>query len=247
MVAAAVIGGAVIGGVASKQGADAQADASKEGYDAQANASMMATESNERIANQNLQLQKEMAAQQRMDFSPWRDTGAQALDSLWSGIQNGDFTVGEIDLTQDPGYQFRMDQGNKALDASAAARGMLLSGAQQQAVTDYSQGMASQEYANAYAREANKKANQYNMLSGLSSQGLAASAQQAGATSQLAQTSGNILSNLGTSNSNLTTSLGNAAAQSAIDQGQARAGAYAGTATAANQGIQNWLTYQNSL
>lgn len=55
--------------------------------------------------------------------------------------------VGE-DFNTSPGYTFRLDQGSKALDRSAAARGMLLSGAQTKALTDYNQGQASQEYQN---------------------------------------------------------------------------------------------------
>lgn len=57
-----------------------------------------------------------------------------------------------IDVTQDPSYQFRLNQGINALDKSASARGMLLSGAQQKAINNYAQDTASQEYANAYNR-----------------------------------------------------------------------------------------------
>lgn len=47
-----------------------------------------------------------------------------------------------------PGYQFRLDEGTRALDRSAAARGMLLSGAQNKALTRYGQGVASEEFGN---------------------------------------------------------------------------------------------------
>lgn len=49
-----------------------------------------------------------------------------------------------------PGYQFRLDEGGRAMDRSAAARGMLLSGAQNKALTRYGQGVASDEF-NQYA------------------------------------------------------------------------------------------------
>jgi hypothetical protein len=55
-------------------------------------------------------------------------------------------------LAQDPGYQFRLEQGRQALEASAAARGGLLSGSTGQALSQYGQDLASQEYANAYQR-----------------------------------------------------------------------------------------------
>lgn len=222
VVAAAVIGSAVVGGVSAYQSGKSQEKAAKS-----------AAASQEAIADENVALQRELANQQREDFAPWRDVGEQALNQMWEGVQSGSFEVGDIDVTKDPGYQFRMDQGIEALDKSAAARGRLLSGAQQKGVTDYSQNVASQEYANAYARESNEKARKYNMLSGLSSGGQASAAGQAQATSNLASTTGNILSNLGTSQ-----------AQSEYAQGQARAGAYQGVAQAGNQAAQNWLTYK---
>jgi hypothetical protein len=51
-------------------------------------------------------------------------------------------------FTSDPGYQFRMQQGVAAQDQSAAAKGTLLSGGQQQALTNFGQGLATQDYQN---------------------------------------------------------------------------------------------------
>lgn len=56
------------------------------------------------------------------------------------------------DYQEDPGYQFRLDQGNKALNNSAAARGGLLSGATLKAIAEYNSGAASQEYGAAQNR-----------------------------------------------------------------------------------------------
>lgn len=47
-----------------------------------------------------------------------------------------------------PDYQFRFGEGIKALDRSAASKGMLLSGAQTKAVSDYGQNTASGEFGN---------------------------------------------------------------------------------------------------
>lgn len=65
-----------------------------------------------------------------------------------------------IDVTQDPSYQFRLQQGIGALDKSAASKGMLLSGAQQKAINNYAQDSASQQYQQAYQN--NLTANQQN-------------------------------------------------------------------------------------
>lgn len=55
-------------------------------------------------------------------------------------------------LTTDPGYQFRLQEGLKALERSAAARGGLMSGATGKALTRFGQEMGSQEFQNAYDR-----------------------------------------------------------------------------------------------
>ena len=221
-IATAIVGSAVIGGYASSQ-------ASKEG--AKSSAAGMAAE--ERMAERNIEFQREMAEQQREDFAPWRDTGQQALDRIWSGVQSGEFEVGDIDVTKDPGYQFRMQEGVEALDASASARGRLLSGAQQKSLTKYGQDVGSQEYANAYARESNKLAKRYNILSSLSAGGQASAAGQAQSAGQLAESAGNIMATTGRAQ--------NVGIQQA---GAARAGAYTDTAQSINQAAQNWLTYK---
>lgn len=232
-VATAVVGSAVIGGYASYKAGEAQKDAAKKGIKAE-----------QAMSAENIAFQKEMAEQQRADFEPWRNAGTSALKQLQAGIESGEFDAekfdpSQINLQSDPGYQFRMDEGIKALDNSAAARGRLLSGAQQKGVNAYAQNVASQEYGNAYARYADQyaknndaKARKYNMLSGLSQQGQASAAQQAGATSQLASTSGNIMAQSGQAQ--------NLAYQ---NMGAARAGAYQGQAQAINQAGQNWLMY----
>lgn len=47
-----------------------------------------------------------------------------------------------------PGYLFRLQEGQKAIERSAAARGGLYSGATMKAIDTYSQGVASDEYSN---------------------------------------------------------------------------------------------------
>lgn len=61
----------------------------------------------------------------------------------------------------DPSMQFQMDEGRRALEASAAASGNLLSGGLLKDLTDYSQGIASQEYGRAYDRMADDRARGY--------------------------------------------------------------------------------------
>lgn len=62
------------------------------------------------------------------------------------------FTSQDFLNNKDPGYEWRLQQGQKALDRQGAAAGRFLSGRQLQASSDYNQGAASQEYQSAYGR-----------------------------------------------------------------------------------------------
>ena len=72
------------------------------------------------------------------------DTGHQPFETK--------FEFDAEDLQDDPGYQWRLDQGNKGVERSAAASGMLQSGKTLKGLQRWSQGLASQEYRDAYGR-----------------------------------------------------------------------------------------------
>lgn len=105
--------------------------------------------------------------QQALEASSGYGTvGTQNLNNLNALIQSGElykgygdytgdlgFDASTVDVTQDPGYAFRLSQGVKALDTSAARKGALQSGAQQKALLEYGQNQGSQEYQNAYNRQ----------------------------------------------------------------------------------------------
>lgn len=86
---------------------------------------------------------------------------------------------GMADYQADPGYQFRMTEGLKALERSSAAKGGLMSGGALKGIADYSQGLASQEYGNAYSRYNQNQENLYSRLMGLSGQGQSAASNMA--------------------------------------------------------------------
>lgn len=89
--------------------------------------------------------------QTRTDLAPWREIGEQALyqyaDELRIPVPGatGPSTF-ESGFETSPGYQFRLDEGQKAIERSASARGVLGSGGTQKALTRYAQGVASDEY-----------------------------------------------------------------------------------------------------
>lgn len=78
---------------------------------------------------------------------------------------------GMSDYTADPGYAFRLSEGQKALDRAAASKGGFNSGAAAKALIDYNQNMGSQEYGAAYDRYNTNQTNLYNRLAGVSGTG----------------------------------------------------------------------------
>lgn len=62
--------------------------------------------------------------------------------------------TGGVDLEMDPGYQFRLQQGEQAIGRNRAAKGGRGGGAAMKELTQFNQGLASQEYQNAFGRQA---------------------------------------------------------------------------------------------
>jgi len=69
---------------------------------------------------------------------------------LFAPYQNFSFTPG--DLTQDPGYQFNLNEGNKAIDRAQLARGGYFSGNAAKELGQFSQGLADNTYKDAFNR-----------------------------------------------------------------------------------------------
>lgn len=179
--AGVAIGGAVLGKMGSDKAAKQSAKANKKA-----------------VAEQRRQYE-----QTRTDNMPWMNRGNEAGSALQQrmglGADNGTGNYGELmhsfnnsDFVKDPGYQFRMDEGAKGVEHSAAARGGLLSGAAAKEMQRYSQGFASNEFGNAYNRYTNDQGNRFNRLQGISQQG------QSGAQflGQAGQNSANQISDL---------------------------------------------------
>ena len=145
MVAAAVVGSAVVGAgtsaISGKMAADAQSKAA------------------DRASSTEMQ----MFQQNREDLAPYRQVGADALNILSNMYTGRTFDnetgqmVGSPDgfdysrFTQSPDYQFAYDQGLRAVNQSLAQRGLggaADSGAAMKALTRFGQGLASQQFGN---------------------------------------------------------------------------------------------------
>jgi len=183
---AAILGSSLLGAGAARSAADTQANAQ-----AQAN-----------------QLMYAQYLQQRADLAPFTGAGIGAQNKLLTylglpgGTQGADYgkyakDFGMTDFTTDPGYAFRLSEGQKALDRSAAARGGLISGGALKAAQRFGQDLGSQEYQSAFNRYQTNRANQLAPLSSLMGSGQASAAGQAAAAGNYGAAAGAGLTNVG--------------------------------------------------
>ena len=196
-VAGAVVGSSLIGASASKSAASTQAAA----------------------ADRSADVQREMFERQVQLSEPWRKAGEQALNKL---IPLTEYTpFGMTQFQADPGYGFRMSEGMKALERSAAARGGLLSGATLKGIQRFGQDLGSQEYMNAFNRYQTERAARLQPLQSLAGVGQT-TAQQIGQAGQ------QMASNVG---------------ETQMSGAAARASGYVGGANALTQGLGTYLNY----
>lgn len=199
-IAAATVGSALLGANASSKAAKAQAGA----------------------ADRAAQLQKEQYDQTREDQTPYREVGYRALNKLEGASDYTPFGMSQFQA--DPGYAFRLSEGQKQLDRQAAIRGGQISGSAMKAAARYGQEMGSQEYSNAFNRYQTERNARLNPLQSLAGVG---------------QTSVN---QLGAAGQNYANQAG--AAYGAA--GQAQASGYMGTANAISGGVGQYLGYQSN-
>ena len=149
-----------------------------------------------------------------------------SYNSAPSGVDQGallrPFTG--ADLANEPGYQFGLSEGQKAIDRAAAANGRYDSGATLKAMTRYGNDYAGTKFNEAFGRDQANKNMAYNFLSGQA--------------------------NLGQNSAVMTGNAGAAAAgaqgQYLTNAGDARAAGYIGGANALTGGLNSYLNYQNN-
>jgi hypothetical protein len=262
MVAAAIgAGGALLGGVISSRSAsraaNTQAAAATQAADTQSAAALEAARIQAQSADKALQLQRDQWNQTQTNQQPWLNAGTNALTQMQYGQYSNptpwkDFSMS--DYQQDPGYQFRLSEGLKALDRTAAARGGLLSGATLKGAQRYGQDLASQEYNAAYGRYNTDQANRigqentgYNRLAALAGVGQTANSQLNAAGQNFANAGSNIYGNLGSATAAGINAAGTAGAAGINAAGQSYAAGQLGTgnswANALNSGVSSYGQY----
>ena len=197
--------------------------------------------------------------QQKDQLSPYTTAGTGAESALASGVAPGgnlvapftgnpNFSYTPQDLQNDPGYQFRLQQGEAAIEANAAATGKRFSGATAKALSDYTGQSASQEYNTAlqqqqgifqenYANSSNQfytnQGNARAALQNLAGSGQAAATTEVGAAGTYGTNLSNLQSGTGKAIADIQTQIASATASGDI----AKANMLQATLTALTQGM----------
>jgi hypothetical protein len=210
--AAAILGSAVIGGAAASRGASKAARAQQQ-------AAQTAAATEERM------LERQLA-----ETAPFRQLSLEQLNRLAALYgPEGAYTraPSAAEIQTDPGYAFRLAEGQKALERSAAARGGLLSGSMLKGTQRFGQGLASQEYASAYERARQQRADVTNALLGIGGYGPSLASSAAGAIGQTGANLANLQMGAGQARASGYLGQANALAQ-ALGQGAMGYGMYRG-------------------
>ena len=244
---------------AGSQAAEAGRDAAQIQADALREAARLQSEAQAEA----LKLQRDMYEQGVARQDPWLQAGKNALAQLpglvnsmpeafqYTGQQPEAFQFRPEDLQLDPGYGFRLSEGIKALERSAAARGGLMSGGTGKALTRYGQEAASQEFGNAFNRAftqygtgvereqqqynraltgynalLQRDVERYNRLAGLAGVGGTTAQQLTAAGQQYGSQAGNLLSSGAANLGNLAVQQGTGSANALLAGAAARQSAY---------------------
>jgi len=197
MIPAAILGSSLLGSRSAGKAADVQAGA----------------------ADRAAELQREMFERNIELNAPFREAGVNALNKLVPLTEYQNFGMDQFQA--DPGYNFRMSEGMKGLERSAAARGGLLSGGTLKGIQRFGQDLASQEYQNAFNRYGVERERRLNPLQSLAGVGQTTSRE------------------LGTAGTQMASNVGNAIGAA----GQARASGYMGGTSALTQGLGAYMNY----
>ncbi len=194
-VAAPVIGG-VLGGPAGAMAGSAVGGLLG-GGDQKADTSGM-----QQAALDSNQLQQKIYEESVARSKPFYEAGVSGLGTLETllGISGQPSAEGYGSLLQpfgmdqfqtDPGYEFRLGEGEKALNRAMAAQGRSLSPDAVKALQTYGQNLASDEYQNAFNRYQSEQGNIYNKLANIAGFGESSAQQQANLGTNYATNVGN--------------------------------------------------------
>ena len=203
---------AAVGGITSAAGNIA-------GSAIQAGAAQSAAERQAQSAEEANRIQREMYEQQRADLSPYREAGASALSQLADPNLAQQFQYKDFQFKEDPGYQFRLQEGQKAIERAASAGGRVGGGRFAKEMARYGSGLASQEYGAAHQRYGQDYSRAFNTFNTAQQRRLSQLGSIAGMGQGAASNTAAAAGRYGSAAAENVIGAGNAAAASGVAQG----------------------------
>jgi hypothetical protein len=222
-VAAAIGGSSILGAAASEAAAEKQLQGVREG--------IQSTEKMFNTSNQQQAPYRGAGYTALSEIARRTGTGTNAVYDPLTGaptlVQGNDFFTKPFDMEDfkkgmDPGYQFRLQQGQDLARRQGNVGGGLVGGNVMKGLEDYTQKSASDEFMNTFNRNQTEKTNIYNRLASLAGLGQAS----VGQTTAAGTETGNTLAKLG------------------VAGGNAAAGGLTGAAGAITGGANSYANYQ---
>lgn len=179
-----------------------------------------------RAAGEAADLSREMFQANRELLNPFVQSGYgsnQRLADLLGLTEEGSgelvrpFDAETFEQYKDPGYDFRLRQGEQALRNAASAGSGALSGSALKDLLAYSQDMASTEYGNAFNRYQTQQGNIFARLSDIARLGQSSAAGVGSAGTQAAATGGQAIMNQGSAYGGGVVGAGGAAGDAAMN------------------------------
>lgn len=161
-------GTSIIGGLIGSHAAKSAAQIQQE------NAQKMADMTGQAVNTANTKL-GDIFGGETSQINPYLTAGAQGVNDLSSALAPGgsltqQFAFDPSQVANTPEYKFQLQQGQQAVQNSAAAAGGLFSGGTLKGLTQFGQGLASTSYQQAYNNALNTfQTNRNNTFQGLTS------------------------------------------------------------------------------
>jgi len=138
--------------------------------------------------------------EQQAALEPFLQVGRQAIGTLGTDVEELTRPFSTEDFQADPGFQFRVQQGERGVNNFLASRGLADSGRAGKELSRFNQSEATNEFDRAFGRFQETQGNRFNRLLSLANAGQNATNQLVGSSRQ--KTATNVNTILGTGNKN---------------------------------------------
>ena len=231
----AVGGGAAASLLSGWMGANAASGAASE----QSTAALQAAEIQAQSTKAQLAQQQAQWQQNQNNQAPWVQQGQSAGSTLSADMAPGgalshQFNASDLNANLAPNYQFQLQQGNQALQASQSAGGTSGAGQGLKDVSGYNQNLAGNAYQQAFNNYTTNQTNLYNRLQGISSLGENAAANVGNQGTQMSTNIANSMQAGTTASNNYLTGAASATAAGQVGSANAWSGA---VGTGINSGL----------